>query len=98
LYLVSLEGWQKMKPEDRVKHSSHPFYGYAEEVKKVSQDFIQSINKQTREALDLPPEPAVKTLQGRLEAIGYTQPPKWLNSPGNSGTITLDGFNSYRVI
>lgn len=87
-----------MKPDDRVKHRSRPFYGYTQEVKKGSQDFIQSVNKQAREALGLPPIPAVKTLQGRLEAIGYTQTPKWLNSSDNSGTVILDEFNSYRVV
>ena len=87
-----------MKPDDRVKHRSRPFYGYADEVKKVSQDVIQSVNKQIRAAAGLPPEPAVKTLQGRLEAIGYTTPPKWLNSSDNSGTVILDEFNSYRVV
>ena len=86
-----------MKPDDKVKHSFRPFYGYSE-LKKVSQDFIQSVNKQAREALGLPPIPAVKTLQGRLEAIGYTQTPKWLNSSDNSGTVTLDGFNRYRIV
>ena len=87
-----------MKPDDRVKHRSRPFYGYTQELKKVSQDFIQSLNKQAREAAGLPPIPAVKTLQGKLEAIGYTQPPKWLNSSDNSGTVTLDGFNRYRIV
>jgi len=87
-----------MKPDDRVKHRSRPFYGYTQEVKTVSQDFIQSVNKQAREALGLPPIPAVKTLQGRLEAIGYTQTPKWLNSSDNSGTVILDGFNRYHVV
>ena len=87
-----------MKPDDRVKHRSRPFYGYTQEVKKVSQDFIQSVNKQAREALGLPPIAAVKTLQGRLEAIGYTHTPKWLNSSDNSGTVILNEFNSYRVV
>lgn len=84
-----------MKPDDKGKHSSRLFYGYAKAVKKASQDYIQSINKQIRE---VPGLPAVKTLQGRLEAIGYTQPPKWLNSSDNSETVTLSGFNRYRVI
>lgn len=32
------------------------------------------------------------------QIIGYTQPPTWLNSFDNSETVTLSGFNRYRVI
>ena len=87
-----------MKPDDKGKHSSRLFYGYVEEVKKISRDFIQSIDKQIREVTGLSAEPAIKTLQGRLEAIGYMMPPTWLNSSDNSETVTLSGFNRYRVI
>ncbi|WP_257265334.1 hypothetical protein [Endozoicomonas sp. ONNA2] len=84
-----------MKPDDKGKHSSRLFYSYIEKVKKISRAHMQSINKQIREAAGLP---AVKTLQGRLEAIGYMMPPTWLNSSDNSETVKLSGFNRYRVI